>query len=106
MLLWNHVLCALLRSVSTESKLYITVAVTIALVVQEEYCQYILSTTEGFLYNISISNIADDCSPGVDPPYAVHGGIFREEAIMLLRRFYVQQNDKGELEKPKSDIKV
>jgi len=37
------------------------------------------------------------CSdPSIDPPYPVYGGIFREEAIMLLRRFYVQENDKGE----------
>lgn len=33
---------------------------------------------------------------GVDPPYPVYGGLFREEAIMLLRRFYVQENEKGE----------
>ena len=35
-------------------------------------------------------------SPGVDPPYQIYGGIYREEAIMLLRRFYVQENEKGE----------
>jgi tRNA-specific adenosine deaminase 2 len=40
--------------------------------------------------------LADIRSPGVDPPYPVHGGIFREEAILLLRRFYVQENEKGE----------
>ena len=34
-------------------------------------------------------------SPSVEPPYPVYGGIFREEAIMLLRRFYVQENEKG-----------
>ncbi len=34
-------------------------------------------------------------SPAIDPPYPVYGGIFREEAIMLLRRFYVQENEKG-----------
>ncbi|KAF2398344.1 cytidine deaminase-like protein [Trichodelitschia bisporula] len=33
--------------------------------------------------------------PSVNPPYQVYGGIFREEAIMLLRRFYVQQNEKA-----------
>lgn len=33
---------------------------------------------------------------GIDPPYPVYGGLFREEAIMLLRRFYVQENEKGE----------
>lgn len=34
-------------------------------------------------------------SSGVDKPYPVYGGIFREEAIMLLRKFYVQENEKG-----------
>lgn len=34
-------------------------------------------------------------SESVDPPYPVYGGIFREEAVMLLRRFYVQENEKG-----------
>lgn len=34
-------------------------------------------------------------SPALDRPYPVFGGIFREEAIMLLRRFYVQENEKG-----------
>lgn len=35
-------------------------------------------------------------SPSVEPAYPIYGGIFREEAIMLLRRFYVQENEKGE----------
>ena len=34
-------------------------------------------------------------SPSIDPPYPSFGGLFREEAIMLLRRFYVQTNEKG-----------
>jgi tRNA-specific adenosine deaminase 2 len=33
--------------------------------------------------------------PSVDPGFEVFGGLFREEAIMLLRRFYVQENEKG-----------
>jgi tRNA-specific adenosine deaminase 2 len=33
--------------------------------------------------------------PSVDLPYPVYGGLFREEAIMLLRKFYVQENNKG-----------
>ena len=105
MLPWNHVLCVLLLSANTRSKLYITDAVTTASVVQEEFCRFILSMTEGFLHKVSTSSIADDCSPGINPPYAVQGGLFREEAIMLLRRFYVQQNDKGEMYKPQSCIK-
>jgi hypothetical protein len=35
------------------------------------------------------------CSPSIDKPYPVTGGIFREEAIMLLRKFYVQENEKA-----------
>jgi len=34
--------------------------------------------------------------PAVDAAYPVYGGLFREEAIMLLRKFYVQENAKGE----------
>ena len=40
-----------------------------------------------------VLNVHSDAS--IDSPYPVYGGIFREEAIMLLRRFYVQENDKG-----------
>jgi len=40
---------------------------------------------------------------GLDPPYPVYGGIFREEAIMLLRRFYVQENEKAPEPKPKKN---
>jgi tRNA-specific adenosine deaminase 2 len=36
-----------------------------------------------------------DCR-AVDPPYKVSGGWLREEAIVMLRRFYVQENEKGE----------
>jgi len=32
-------------------------------------------------------------SPGLDPAY---GGLFRKEAIMMLRRFYIQENEKGQ----------
>ncbi|KAL4785847.1 cytidine deaminase-like protein [Aspergillus varians] len=31
----------------------------------------------------------------IDPPYPVYGGLHRKEAIMLLRRFYIQENEKG-----------
>lgn len=36
-------------------------------------------------------------SSAIDPPYPVHGGLQRKEAIMLLRRFYIQENEKGML---------
>ena len=34
-------------------------------------------------------------SSSIDPPYPVQGGLFHKEAIMLLRRFYIQENEKG-----------
>lgn len=34
-------------------------------------------------------------SRSIDPPYPVQGGLFHKEAIMLLRRFYIQENEKG-----------
>ncbi|KAL5114453.1 tRNA(adenine34) deaminase [Pleosporales sp. CAS-2024a] len=40
-----------------------------------------------------VLNIHSD--PSIDKPYPVTGGIFREEAIMLLRKFYVQENEKA-----------
>ena len=33
--------------------------------------------------------------PGLAPPYPAFGGLLREEAIILLRRFYVQENQKA-----------
>ncbi|KAL4758426.1 nucleoside deaminase [Aspergillus foveolatus] len=37
----------------------------------------------------------------IDPPYPVHGGLQRKEAIMLLRRFYIQENEKAPKPRPK-----
>ena len=45
-----------------------------------------------------VMNIHSDRS--VDKSFPVFGGLFREEAIMLLRRFYVQENDKGTILRP------
>lgn len=38
---------------------------------------------------------ANDRSENVDPPYTVYGGLFQQDAIMLLRRFYIQENGNG-----------
>lgn len=65
---------------------------TIDLVVRVVSCRFTLS----MVANLEASDFSDrENSPSVDPPYPAHGGIYREEAIMLLRRFYVQQNEKG-----------
>jgi len=43
------------------------------------------------------------CSTSIDSPYPVYGGIYRDEAIMLLRRFYVQENEKAPEPKQKKN---
>lgn len=42
-----------------------------------------------------LSILTCDNSVGIDPPYPVYSGLFHKEAIMLLRRFYTQENEKG-----------
>ncbi|KAI9373994.1 cytidine deaminase-like protein [Aspergillus egyptiacus] len=39
----------------------------------------------------------------IDPPYPVFGGLQRKEAIMLLRRFYIQENEKAPKPRPKKN---
>ncbi|CAD0021311.1 unnamed protein product [Aureobasidium pullulans] len=48
-----------------------------------------------------VMRICDD--PGVEPAYKIFGGIYRAEAIMLLRRFYVQENEKAPEPKQKKN---
>ena len=59
---------------------------------QAAYLQYMKSK---LFSAVAFSNVLIGHSPSVDKPYPVVGGIFREEAIMLLRKFYVQENEKG-----------
>ncbi|CAP91632.1 Pc13g05630 [Penicillium rubens Wisconsin 54-1255] len=42
-------------------------------------------------------------SPSIDPSYPVYGGLFEKEAIMLLRRFYIQENEKAPNPRPKKN---
>lgn len=44
--------------------------------------------------------------PSVDKPFPAYGGLFRDQAIMLLRRFYVQENGKAPEPKTKKDRKL
>ncbi|GLI80065.1 tRNA(adenine34) deaminase [Penicillium ochrochloron] len=41
--------------------------------------------------------------PSIDPTYPVYGGLFQKEAVMLLRRFYIQENDKAPNPRPKKN---
>lgn len=41
------------------------------------------------------SVLSVNSGPGVDPPYRAYPGFYRKEAIMLLREFYVQENERA-----------
>jgi tRNA-specific adenosine deaminase 2 len=57
----------------------------------------VLNIHSEYVLSISFSSttLLTTTSPSIDKPYPVTGGIFREEAIMLLRKFYVQENEKA-----------
>jgi hypothetical protein len=59
-----------------------------------EFSPYIRSKLSACLYPNRDPHTTS-ISPSIDPPYPVYGGYFREESVMLLRRFYVQENQKG-----------
>jgi tRNA-specific adenosine deaminase 2 len=56
---------------------------------------YYGASNERFGGTGGVLNIHSD--EGVQPGYEVSGGWLKEEAILLLRRFYVQENEKGKL---------
>lgn len=43
-----------------------------------------------------VLHIHDDPAIGAEEGYVAEGGHLREEAILALRKFYVQENEKGE----------
>lgn len=47
----------------------------------------------------SVMNINSD--EGIERPYRAYPGFYREEAIMLLRKFYIQENEKAPTPKGK-----
>ncbi|KAB8339012.1 hypothetical protein FH972_021951 [Carpinus fangiana] len=85
------------QSIFTETDLYVTVEPCImcasALRQYGIKAVYYGCANDKFGGTGGVMNVHSDWS--VNPPYPVHGGLFREEAIMLLRRFYVQENDKA-----------
>lgn len=49
------------------------------------------------------SVLAIHSDPNIDVGYPSYGGLYRAEAIMLLRRFYIQENDNAPNPRPKKD---
>lgn len=84
-------------SIFTSSDLYVTVepCIMCASILRQYHVKavYYGCGNERFGGTGSVLSIHSD--PSVDAPYPSHGGLYRKEAIILLRRFYIQQNEKA-----------
>jgi hypothetical protein len=88
MLRSNHVLCVLVHFVSWESETSILVVEINDLEVVDLYCECtkcIKIVYYGMIY----------CRESGEVAFHVYPGIYREEAIMLLREFYLLENQNG-----------
>ncbi|EED18384.1 cytosine deaminase, putative [Talaromyces stipitatus ATCC 10500] len=83
------------RSIFREVDLYVTVEPCVmcaSLLRQYNICRVFFGcANERFGGTGSVLSLHSD--PSIDPPYPVYGGIFKNDAIMLLRRFYIQENE-------------
>ncbi|KAB8069282.1 cytidine and deoxycytidylate deaminase zinc-binding domain protein [Aspergillus leporis] len=93
------------RSLLRSTDLYVTVepCVMCASALRQYQIQavYFGCRNERFGGTGSILSLHSDFS--IDPPYPVYGGLFSKEAIMLLRRFYIQENEKAPKPRPKKN---
>ncbi|KAG5295800.1 tRNA specific adenosine deaminase [Histoplasma capsulatum G186AR] len=93
------------RSIFRETDLYVTVepCIMCASALRQYQIRHVYfgCANERFGGTGGVLNLHSD--PGIDPPYGLTGGLFRREAIMLLRRFYIQENERAPNPKPKKD---
>ncbi|OJD24427.1 hypothetical protein ACJ73_04213 [Blastomyces percursus] len=93
------------RSIFRETDLYVTVepCIMCASALRQYQIRHVYfgCANERFGGTGGVLNLHSD--PGIDPPYGITGGLFRKEAIMLLRRFYIQENERAPNPKPKKD---
>jgi hypothetical protein len=95
MSLWNPVSCAHQLSANLELELYTLAASMIDLEAQVVSCE---STTSMLFFPLLLLFLLTFLLPHSDmsdPKYIAVPGIFREDAIMLLRKFYIQENEKA-----------
>jgi tRNA-specific adenosine deaminase 2 len=83
-------------SILTSTDLYVTVepCIMCASLLRQFHIRtvYYGAANERFGGTGGVLSIHEDI--GVDEGYKAYGGIYRDEAILLLRRFYVQDNEK------------
>ncbi|OAX81795.1 hypothetical protein ACJ72_03862 [Emergomyces africanus] len=93
------------RSIFRQTDLYVTVepCIMCASALRQYQIRHVYfgCANERFGGTGGVLNLHSD--PGIDPPYPLTGGLFRKEAIMLLRRFYIQENERAPNPKPKKD---
>nr|KMM68777.1 tRNA-specific adenosine deaminase subunit TAD2 [Coccidioides posadasii RMSCC 3488] len=93
------------RSIFRTTDLYVTVepCIMCASLLRQNYIRRVFfgCVNDRFGGTGGVLNLHSDRA--IDPPYTVYGGIFRNEAIMLLRRFYIQENEKAPNPRPKSN---
>jgi len=93
------------RSIFRETDLYVTVepCIMCASALRQYHIRsvYFGCANERFGGSGSVLSLHSD--PGLDPSYPVFGGLFRKEAVMLLRRFYIQENKKAPSPQPKQN---
>ncbi|KAL2002242.1 hypothetical protein VTN02DRAFT_358 [Thermoascus thermophilus] len=93
------------RSILRKTDLYVTVepCVMCASALRQYQIRrvYFGCANERFGGTGSVLSLHSD--PGIDPPYPVYSGLFHKEAIMLLRRFYIQENEKAPNPRPKKN---
>ncbi|PGH17549.1 hypothetical protein AJ79_01149 [Helicocarpus griseus UAMH5409] len=93
------------RSIFRETDLYVTVepCIMCASALRQYQIRHVYfgCANERFGGTGGVLNLHSD--PGIDRPYGLTGGLFRKEAIMLLRRFYIQENERAPVPKAKKD---
>ncbi|KAL5356192.1 cytidine deaminase-like protein [Aspergillus floccosus] len=93
------------KSILHETDLYVTVEPCVmcasALRQYQIRAVYFGCGNERFGGTGSILSLHSDAT--IDPPYPVYRGLFQNEAIMLLRRFYIQENERAPKPRPKKN---
>lgn len=95
------------RSELSRTALYVTVEPCIMCAsLLRQYnigCVYYGCANDKFGGNGGVLRVHEDTRVKFNPPYKSYGGLFRKEAIMLLRRFYVQENERAPNPRQKRD---
>ena len=85
------------RSIFAFSDLYVTVepCIMCASILRQYNVKAVYYGCGNERFGGTGSVLSIHADPGIDRAYPSHGGLYRKEAIILLRTFYIQQNEKA-----------